>query len=256
MQQQEIQAHSEVEHEMTLFAKPIAHLGDFPITNSLLSSVITVIILVTFFVIAGKRIARVPKGLQNLFEIILESALNFADSVTGSRKKSERFMPIVLGLFLFILVNNYLGILPGFGTIGFVENHEGHNVFVPFLRGGSADLNNTLALAIVTMIATHFFGITSIGIWKHLNKFVNFKTIFEIPSKFKKDKTVLFVNPIKVFVCLIEIVSEIAKVVSLSFRLFGNIFAGEVLIATMMTLSAFLLPIPFLFLEVLRQSIF
>ncbi|MEA1925690.1 MAG: FoF1 ATP synthase subunit a, partial [Patescibacteria group bacterium] len=246
-----MQAHSEIEHEMTLFAEPIAHVGDFPITNSLLSSVITVIILVAFFIIAGKRIARVPKGLQNLFEIILENTLNFADSVTGSRKKSERFMPIVLGLFLFILVNNYLGILPGFGTIGFVENHEGHNVFVPFLRGGSADLNTTLALAVVAMLATHIFGITSIGIWKHLNKFVNFKAIYEIPSKFKEDKAVLFVNPIKVFVCLIEIVSEIAKIVSLSFRLFGNIFAGEVLIATMMTLSAFLLPIPFLFLEVL-----
>jgi F-type H+-transporting ATPase subunit a len=199
----------------------------------------------------GKKITKVPKGLQNFFEIILEGALKFSDTITGDRKKSEKFIPIVLGLFLFILVNNYLGLFPGVGTIGYVEAHEGQKVFVPLLRGGTADLNTTLALAIVTIIATHVFGIITIGAWKYTNRFINFDALFDIPKQFNKDKSVIFVNPIKAFVGLIEVIGEVAKVASLSFRLFGNIFAGEVLLASMMVLFAFFLPIPFMFLEVL-----
>lgn len=252
MQQQAGQTGNEVQHETTLFAEPIAQIGEFTITNSLLNSFITVIILVVFFVAAGKKISKIPKGVQNFFEIILEGALKFADTITGNRKKSEKFTPIVLGLFLFILVNNYLGLFPGVGTIGFIENHEGHNVFVPLFRGGTADLNTTLALAVVTVFLTHVFGVMTIGAWKYMNRFVNFDAIFDIfSSKFKQDKSIAFVNPIKAFVGLIEIIGEAAKVASLSFRLFGNIFAGEVLLVSMMVLFAFLLPIPFMFLEIL-----
>jgi F-type H+-transporting ATPase subunit a len=244
-------AQQEIQHETTLFAEPIGQIGSFVITNSYLSSIVAVVVLVLFFIAAGRKISKVPKGMQNFFEIILEGSLNFADTITGDRKKSEKFMPIVLGLFLFILINNYLGLFPGVGTIGFVESHEGHNVFVPLLRGGTADLNTTMALAIVTIVATHVFGIMTIGAWKYLNRFVNFDAFFDIPVHFKKDKSVAFINPIKAFVGLVEIISEIAKVASLSFRLFGNIFAGEVLLTSMMVLSAFFLPIPFMFLEVL-----
>ena len=150
-----------------------------------------------------------------------------------------------------LLVNNYLGIFPGIGTVGFIEIHDGSKVFVPLLRGGTADLNTTLALAVVTIVATHVFGVVTVGLWSYINRFLNFKALIEIPKKFSQDKSVIFVNPIKAFVGLIEIIGEIAKVASLSFRLFGNIFAGEVLIASMMVLFAFILPIPFLFLEVL-----
>lgn len=241
----------EIHHEATLFAEPILEIGGFTVTNSYLNSLLTVLILVILFVAASRRIKKVPQGIQNFFEIIIDWSLKFSDSITGNRKKSEKFIPIVLGLFLFILVNNYLGIFPGIGTIGFIENHQGHDVFVPLLRGGTADLNTTLALAVVTIIATHAFGIITVGAWSYLNRFLNIKAIAEIPKKFSQDKSVIFVNPIKAFVGLIEIIGEIAKVASLSFRLFGNIFAGEVLIASMMVLFAFVLPIPFLFLEVL-----
>jgi len=243
--------HETAQHEATLFAEPIFNWGSFSVTNSLLNSFVATLILVIFFWLVARKVKSVPRGLQNFFELVLEFALSFFDSITNNRKKSEQFLPLVLGLFLFILVNNYLGLLPGIGTVGFVENHNGESVFVPLLRGATADLNTTLALGLISVIIVHMVGVWSVGWWAHLNKFLNFKTLLEIPRKFTKDPSVLLVNPIKFFVGIIEIVSELAKIASLSFRLFGNIFAGEVLLASMMTMMAFLLPIPFIFLEVL-----
>jgi F-type H+-transporting ATPase subunit a len=242
---------NEVQHESTLFAEPIFHIGSFTVTNSLLNSWLTVIILVLLFTAIGKKIKKVPRGLQNIFEIILEEALKLADSVTGNRQKTEKFLPIALTLFLFVLVNNWLGLLPGVGTIGFIETGEHGKVFVPLLRGATADLNTTLAISLFAVVMSHIFGVLTVGIWHHLNKFVNFKAIAEIPGKIKKDAAIVLVNPIKAFVGVIEVIGEIAKVASLSFRLFGNIFAGEVLLASMMAIFAFVLPIPFMFMEII-----
>jgi F-type H+-transporting ATPase subunit a len=238
-------------HETTIFAEPIFNVGSFTVTNSLINSVMAVIVLALFFIAAGRKIRKIPSGIQNFFEMLLEGALNFADSVTGSRKKSEQFLPLVLSLFFFILVNNWLGLLPGVGTIGFVEVTEEGKVFIPLFRGATADLNTTLALALLAVVSTHVFGAMAIGGWSHLNKFFNINAILEIPKKFKKDKNISFINPIKAFVGLIEFVGEFARVASLSLRLFGNIFAGEVLLASMMAIFAFFLPLPFMFLEVL-----
>lgn len=241
----------ELHTESTLFAEPIAHIGNFIITNSLINSWITVAILIIFFVAVGNKIKKIPRGIQNLFEVILEQALSLADSITGDRKKSEKLLPITLALFLFILVNNWLGLLPGMGTIGFVEYDEGHNVFIPLFRGGTADINTTLALALIAVVGSHIVGVITIGIWQHFNKFVNLKAFIEIPKKVREDISIVLVNPIKAFVGVVEFIGEIAKIASLSFRLFGNIFAGEVLLASMMALFAFLLPLPFMFLEVI-----
>ena len=241
----------EASHEATLFAEPLGHVGSLTITNSLLASWVTVFILVIFLVSVGRKIKKVPRGVQNIFEILLEKALEMADSVTGSRKKSEKFLPISLALFLFIFANNWLGLIPGMGTIGFNEVADGHKTFIPLLRGGTADINTTLALALIAVIASHFAGALLVGTWNYFNKFVNLKLLMEIPGKIRKDFTVVLVNPIKVFVGLVEIISEFAKVASLTFRLFGNIFAGEVLLASMMALFAYILPLPFMFLEMI-----
>jgi F-type H+-transporting ATPase subunit a len=238
-------------HEATLFAEPLGHIGSLTITNSLLASWVAVFILVVFLVSVGRKIKNVPRGVQNIFELLLEKALEMADSVTGSRKKSEKFLPISLALFLFIFVNNWLGLIPGIGTIGFNEIEEGHKLFIPLLRGGTADINTTLALALVAVIASHIMGVLVVGAWNYFNKFVNVKLLLEIPGKIRKDFTVVLVNPIKVFVGLVEVISEFAKVASLTFRLFGNIFAGEVLLASMMALFAYALPLPFMFLEMI-----
>ncbi|MEK7598558.1 MAG: FoF1 ATP synthase subunit a [Patescibacteria group bacterium] len=242
---------TKVQHEATLFAEPIFHLGKFTVTNSLLNSWMAVFVLVIFFVLISKKMKKIPKGIQNIFEIILEEGLKLANSITGSRKRSEKFLPISLALFLFILVNNWLGLLPGIGTIGFIEAEGARKVFVPLFRGGTADLNTTLALALFAVVASHVMGAITVGIWDHFNKFVNIKSLLAIPGKVKKDVTIVLVNPIKAFVGVVEIIGEVAKVASLSFRLFGNIFAGEVLLASMMALFAYVLPLPFIFLEII-----
>lgn len=246
-----VEGTAEVSHETTIFAEPIFHIGNFTVTNALINSWVTVFILVTAFILIGRKIKKAPRGLQNIFEIILEEGMNLTDSVTGSRHKTEKFLPLALALFLFILVNNWLGLLPGIGTIGFIETEEGHSTFVPFFRGATADLNLTLALSLFAVVLSHVLGVMSLGLWKHFNKFLNIEILWQTVKKFTKEPMLLMVNPIKFFVGIIEAVGEVAKIASLSLRLFGNIFAGEVLLASMMAISAYILPIPFMFMELI-----
>lgn len=241
----------EIAHEHTIFAEPLFHIGSFTATNSLVNSWIVVIMVLIAAIFLKTRIKTIPGKFQNFVEAIIESLLGVFDSVTSSRKKSLKFFPFIFSFFTLILLSNWMGLLPGAGSVGKVVAEHGENVFVPFMRGATADLNTTLALAIIGVVASHIFGVLSIGAWKHLNKFINFKAILEIPKKIKEDPSIAIVNPIKVFVGLIEIIGEAAKVASLSFRLFGNIFAGEVLLAVMAGILAFALPIPFMFLEVM-----
>jgi F-type H+-transporting ATPase subunit a len=244
-------ASQEIIHENTLYAEPIAHIGSFTITNSLANSLVALIIIVVLVSLVSRKIKKVPTGIQNALEMIIEGFLDLFDSVTGDRKRSLKFAPLVLAFFFFILINNWMGILPGVGSIGQVVSEGGKNFFIPYLRSGTADLNTTLALATIGVVISHILGVMSVGAWNYLNKFINFKALLEIPKKVMKDPTILIINPIKVFVGFIEIISELAKVASLSFRLFGNVFAGEVLLASMSAILAFGLPLPFLFLEVL-----
>jgi len=243
--------HAEIVTESTLFAEPIFKINDFSITNSLINTWLVVFIVVIFGLFFKSKIKMVPRGIQNVVETAVEMLLDTFDSVTGSREKTLKCFPFVLSFFVFILLNNWLGLLPGIGSIGQVVLEHGQKTFIPFFRGGTADLNTTLALALIGVIASHIFGIVSIGGWNYFNKFINLKALIEIPKKVLKDPSVLIVNPIKVFVGLLEIIGELAKVASLSFRLFGNIFAGEVLIGSMAAILAFGLPIPFIFLEVM-----
>ncbi|MFA6304995.1 MAG: F0F1 ATP synthase subunit A [Patescibacteria group bacterium] len=250
-EEQTAEESGQVSHEATLFAEPIFHLGNFTVTNSLINSWLVVIILVVVALVLKSKVKKIPGRMQNCAEVVIEGALNMGDSVTGDRKKTLKIFPIVFAIFLFVLLNNWLGLLPGIGSIGFIENGEHGAVFVPLLRGATADLNTTLALAIFAVIGSNIFGVFAVGLWSHINKYLNFKAFLAIPKKIIKEPTVIFVNPIKAFVGLIEIVGEAAKVASLSFRLFGNIFAGEVLLSAMAVIFAFGLPIPFMFLEVI-----
>lgn len=246
-----IQGEEQIITEHTLFAEPIGHWGNFTITNSLLNSWLVVAVVIVFGLALRRKIKLVPRGLQNGLEMIIEAFLNIFDGVTGSRAKSVKFAPLVLSFFFFILLNNWLGTFPGIGSIGQVVQEGHERIFVPFFRGGTADLNTTLALAIIGVVASHIFGVMALGVWKHFNKFINLKAFLEIPKKFRQDPTIIIVNPIKAFVGLIEVIGEVAKVASLSFRLFGNIFAGEVLLASMSAILAWGMPIPFMFLEII-----
>lgn len=241
----------DIKTEITLFAEPIAEVGGFKITNSLINSWIVVVILVILALAVRRKIKFIPRGLQNFFEVIIEKFLEFVDSVTGNREKSYKFFPLVFSFFIIILLNNWLGLLPGIGSIGQVVSEHGEKIFVPFFRGATADINTTLALAITGVLASHVFGVIAIGVWSYFNKYVNLKAFAEIPKKIKSNPAVILANPINAFIGLIEIVAEISKVASLTFRLFGNIFAGEVLLMSMGALFAFGAPIPFIFLEIL-----
>ena len=245
-------SHSEeIVHEITLFAEPIGSIKEVPITNSLVTSWGAVLIIVILSVLLRKNLKEVPGKLQNIFEIIVEGALSLADQVTNDRKLTKKVFPLSISLFFFVLINNWLGILPGSGSVGQVVEHHGENLLVPFLRGGTADINTTIALAIIAVIGANIFGIITIDGWKMFNKYVNLKALGQIFTKVRHEPTILIVAPITFFVGILEIIGEFAKIASLSFRLFGNVFAGEVLLASMAALVAYAVPVPFLFLEIL-----
>ncbi len=244
-------ARHQLVHETTIYAEPIVSIGNFSITNALLTTWLSVFLLIIITLFFRMKIKEIPGKLQMIFEILYEEAMKLADQVTGDRKISEKALPLSLSIFIFVLINNWIGILPGVGSIGKVVQHGSEYVFVPFLRGGTADINTTLALSFISVIGANIFGITSIGLWKSFNKFINLKALSRIVFDIRKDPTVIIVAPITFFVGLIEIIGEIAKIASLSFRLFGNVFAGEVLLSSMTALVAYFVPIPFFFLEIL-----
>ncbi|MEI6580580.1 MAG: F0F1 ATP synthase subunit A [bacterium] len=240
----------EISHEVTIYAEPIFHIGNFQITNSLLTSWLAVLVVLALALAIRLKLKKIPGKLQNMFEVVLEGALSLCDQVTNDRKLSLKIFPFIFSIFLFILINNWLGLLPVLGSIGLVATEGAHSFFVPFLRSGTADINTTLALSIMVVIGSNLFGIIVVGLWKSFNKYVNLKALAEIPFKIRKDPSVLIVAPITFFVGLLELLGELAKIASLSFRLFGNVFAGEVLLVSMGAIFAYVVPGPFLFLEI------
>ena len=240
----------QISHEITLFAEPIFHFGNFTITNALFTSWVVVAVIIVLSLALRSKLATIPGKLQNIFEIIVDGALGLCDQVTGKRAVSIKIFPIAISVFFFILINNWLGILP-LGAFGILEEGEHGLTFIPFLRGGTADINTTIALAVMAVVGANLFGVFSVGLWKTFNKYVNLKVLGGIFTKIRREPTIIIVAPITFFVGLIEIVGEFAKVASLSFRLFGNVFAGEVLLISMAALVAYIVPIPFLFLELL-----
>ncbi len=250
MENNTIQQNTEIIHEVPIYAEPIFHIGNFQVTNSLITSWAAVLVVLFLSLVIRLKIKKIPGKLQNMFEVILEGALGLVDQVTNNRKISQRIFPFVFSLFIFILINNWLGLLPIFGSIGYLVKEGSTSVFVPFLRSGTADINTTLALSIMVVIGSNIFGIMVIGAWKAFNKYLNFAALGSIFTTVRKDPSVLIVAPITFFVGLLELLGEFAKIASLSFRLFGNVFAGEVLLASMAAIFSYVVPGPFLFLEV------
>jgi len=152
---------------ISIAAEPIFHIGSFPVTNTILVTLCVSLIIIAGSLILKSRIRLVPRGFQNIVESILEALLNLADSVTQDRRQSKKFFPIVATIFIFVILSNWVEVVPGLGTIGIFEEHHGEQVLVPFIRSGSADLNMTLALALVSVISAQVLGIAAIGIGKY-----------------------------------------------------------------------------------------
>ncbi|MDE2312301.1 MAG: F0F1 ATP synthase subunit A [Patescibacteria group bacterium] len=237
----------------TLAAEPIFYLGSFPVTNTYINSTAAVLVFAIFAYFLRKSLKKsgsgAPRGLANFFESLVEFVLGYIDGVTKDRKKSLKFLPIVGGMFFFILFSNWIGLLPGTGSL--VIKHGLENI--PVFRPANTDLNLTLAMAVFAVLASHVFGVLAIGFFKYANKFIKLGDIWHAIKS--GEPIAMLVAFIDFFVGLIEVFSEAAKMVSLSLRLFGNIFAGEVLLTVIGSLiagyGAFLIPLPFMLLELI-----
>lgn len=226
---------------ISLQAETIGEIFGFPVTNSLALSLLTAVLLVGGGVLIAQSLKVIPNKAQNAAELVIGGLLDFVTQILGDRQQALKFFPLIATIFLFILLNNWIGVLPGTGSIGFFETGHGlpseasgakEGVFVPLFRSANADLNTTLALALVSVFAIQMYGVQKLGFFGHAAKFINFRH-----------------GPIHFFVGLLELVGEFAKVLSFSFRLFGNMFAGEVLLIIIMALVPLLIPLPFILLE-------
>lgn len=216
---------------ISISAEPLFELFGVPITNSIVTSwAVTLLILIPIILASRSfRLKGAIKKSQLFLEIIVEGLYNLVESIAGSTK-ARVFFPLVATFFIYIVPANWSGLLPGAGTIGINSVVHGKEVFVPILRGPTADINTTLALALIAMVMVQVYGFRYQGL-SYLKKFFNFS------------------NPINTFVGLLELVSEFSKIISFTFRLFGNIFAGEVLISVMTFLVPLIAPMPFYGLE-------
>src|SRR5579859_3697574 len=215
-------------------ASPIAHIGGFAITNSLLTGWISLIILALVFFLATRKMSLVPTGLQNLMELVIEALVGLAENVAGKAKGRE-FFALFATIFLYVVANNWLEILPGFTNstiyVGTPPNE------VPLFRSPSADLNFTIALALSAMVMVQYWGIRHTGFRSWSGKFLNFSG-----------------GPIMFIVGILELISELSRIISFSFRLFGNLFAGEVLLSVITFLLPLIFVLPFLGLELFVRS--
>lgn len=231
---------------ISIQAEYIGSIFGLPVTNSILTTWVVMGILIIGGVLLSRNMQLVPKRGQNFLEIIIESLYDLFEGITGASVK--KFFSLLATLFIFIILGNWIGLVPGVGSIGIKETvveetartSTGHEAeqqqettkLVPLFRGATADLNTTLALAIITILAIQYYSIKDLGFKTHIAKYLNFS------------------NPINFFVGILEILSEFSRMISFAFRLFGNIFAGEVLLTIIAFLVPVIAPLPFLALEV------
>lgn len=227
-------------HIPELAPEELFQIGPLPVTNTIINAWIAILFFLVLGCVLRSRLALRPGKLQNGVEYILELVLPYFDQVTGSREQTKRFLPIVGSTFFFILLSNWLGLLPGTGSILIGGS--------PALRPANTDLNLTLAMALVSVLSSHLFAFASVGFFTHIGKFVQ---LHNLVGSLRHGFVGVLRALIEFGVGLIEIISEGAKVLSLSLRLFGNIFAGEVLLSVMQALIAAIVPVPFMFLELL-----
>lgn len=214
---------------ISLSAEEVFKIGqNYIVTNSLMTTWIVMIIMLLFSISVTRKLCLIPGRLQSFTEIIVEGLQDLFKSVL--QEKVNIYFPLLATIFLFIISLNWIGLLPGVGTIGVEKLEEGRKAFIPLFRAGTADLNTTLALSLMVVLVIQYTGLKSLGLG-YIKKFINFS------------------NPINFYVGILELISEFSKIISFAFRLFGNIFAGEVLLTVIAFLMPILAPLPFIGLE-------
>jgi len=275
---------------ISLSAEVLFHVGPVPVTNSMLTMFIVMVGVLLVFTFVARRATAVPTHGQSIIELIIEFINGLVEGTAGSKKQARRLLPLISGVFIFILFANFSGLIPGMGTIGKWEEHatddEGHGevtidadhsatpeaaiagaavndndegddngvaattdddgegehekALVPFFRAPTADLNMTLALSLLTFVIVQVAGISAHGVAGRIKHMADPPFLFPI-----------------------EVISELSRIISLSARLFGNVFAGEVLLGVMYAMGAaikvallpFLFPVVFMGLEVMFGTI-
>ncbi len=231
-------------------AEPVFHIFSFPVTNTIVATWITMAVLIILFIAAFSRSRLIPTRIQSVVESLLGFVYNLVVGIAGE-KDGRRFFPLVATIFLFVGFNAWLALVPGFGSIT-IHTHEGE---AELIRGANTDLNTTLALALVAFCVTEFMGFKRLRLG-YLKKFFVFGGMISAVKKLFKGKigqaAVEFISGfISFFTGIIELLGEFIRIVSLSFRLFGNMTAGEILLLSIAYLLPFLVPIVFYGLEVL-----
>ncbi|MFT3783455.1 MAG: F0F1 ATP synthase subunit A [Nibricoccus sp.] len=231
-------------HGLSAKAEALFHLGPLPVTNSMVTSWVIAALLIIVVRLAVRRPKLVPSHGQAIVESIVQGVLDLISPIVGSKVARPAF-PLLVGLFIFILIQNWSGLFPGVGTIAI--KGEGGYGWTELIRPGNADMNSTLALAVVSIVAWFYFIMRYAGPKMVLfDIFGNKADKKEIPAAIYYFLFIIFFA-----VGLIEIISIAFRPVSLSFRLFGNVFGGENLMHAMSSMCKWGLPIPFYFLEVL-----
>jgi F-type H+-transporting ATPase subunit a len=209
---------------VSIAAEEVFTIGGFSVTNSMIGAVLASIVLLLVAWYISRRSHLIPGRLQSLFELPIEL---LSGIVSGSTSRWRSYAALIFAFFLIILVANWIGLLPGVGTIGVVHEVDGHEVLTPLIRPAAADLNFTLGLAIISVLVFIYWGIRANGARGYLRELMG-EPLYLAPLIFP-----------------INVISELSRLISLSMRLFGNVFAGEILLATMFALTPFVLPLAF-----------
>lgn len=217
---------------MTLAPEVLGHLSGVPITNSLVATIVTSVVIIVGAILLTRRLRLLPSTGQTALELAVGGAFEYVQDTLGDARLARRFFPLIATIFVFIVTANLLNFIPGVGSLGFWGAGE-HGGFTALFRPVNTDLNVTLALAIIAFFAIEIAGITVLGALKYGHKFVTFK------------------SPIAFVVGIFELISELSRLVSFSFRLFGNIFAGKVILAVLLLFVPWVLPVPLLLFELM-----
>lgn len=220
--------------EISIAPPVLFTLAGFPVTNTLFVSVLLSAVLLLLAFRLGRGLKPVPKGFQFWVEMTFELVYNFIYTLTKSERTTKKMFPLIMTLFLFILLGNLLAYIPGIGTITF----RGTAIY----RTITSDYSLVLMMTILSIGITQAVMIWTGGIWNYVKKFINLSGVWHQ-------------KPINFFLGIMDLIGEAAKVISLSFRLFGNMFAGEVLATVVGTLVPFVLPLPFALLGLLTTFV-
>ena len=244
---------------VVLPSEPMFHVGEFKVTNTLISSWVTIILLLAIFFFATRKMKMIPGRLQSFAEVVVDGIYNTIEGVSGP-KNVRTFFPLVTTIFLYVVTNALLALVPLWGTWGPVEHvTEGshtYTIIVPFLRAANTDINLTLSIAIVSFFFIEYLGFSRIGPFGYLDSFFQFSALGKSFRDLFKGNGKAFMSGlafgfINIYVGLLEVLSHFIRIVSFTFRLFGNMTAGEILLGVMTFLVAFIAPVPFYGLETL-----